>query len=153
MMDQKRHSEADSGSLPPHFRPPKSLPSWFPFSAYPSPYTWYRRIQPQFHCPAPPLLQYNRTSISSGFQKPSQSGLKLPSFLSNFLSHLLSLSHHALSLPLSPLYFSAFVCDLQGRPSHPWVSLHSTSNHLCPPRSLSSAPVFSGVSPLNSYCC
>ena len=64
-----------------------------------------------------------------------------------------SLTSSLISVPLSPLYFSAFVCDLQGRPSHPWVSLHSTSNHLCPPQSLSSAPVFSGVSPLNSSCC
>ena len=130
MMDQNRHSEADSGSLPPHFLSPKLLPSWFPFSTYPSPYAWYRRIQPQFHCPAPPLLQYNRTSISSGFQKPSQSGLKLPNFLSNFLSHLCpSLSTLLLSLRLrltgtsfSSLGLSTFYIQPLVSPTKPFLS-------------------------------
>lgn len=148
MMDQNHCSEANSGSLPPHFRPPPPLPSWFPFSTFPSPYTWYRRIQPQFHCPAPLLLQDNTTSISSGFQKLSQSGLKLP----NFLSHLLSLSHHALSLPLSPLYFPAFICNLQGRPSHAlglstfYVQLLVSST-----KPFLSTCVLRSLSPLNSY--
>lgn len=54
------------------------------------------------------------------------------------LMHFLSLSLHSTSQPSSATYRDVLLM--------PWVSLHSTSNHLCPPRSLSSAPVFSGVS-------
>ena len=55
------------------------------------------------------LPPHSRTTQPASLlgSRNSQSGLKLP----NFLSHLLSLS-------LSPLFFSAFVCNLQGRPSH-----------------------------------
>lgn len=113
MMDQNRHSEADSGSLPPHFQPPQSLPGWFPFSTFPSPYTWYRRIQPQFHCPAPPLLQDNTTSISSGFQKltiwPETSQLPLSSSVPLSCTFSPSLSTLLLSLRLR-LTGTSFSC-------------------------------------------
>lgn len=105
-MDQNRHSEANSGSLPPHSRPPQSLPGWFPFSTFPP---HMPGTEGSSHSSTVLLPPHSRTTQPASLlgSRNSQSGLKPP----NFLSHLLSLS-------LSPLFFSAFVCNLQGRPSH-----------------------------------
>lgn len=139
-MDQNRHSEANSGPLPPHFRPPQSLPGWFPFSTFPSPYTWYRRIQPQFHCPAPPSLQDNTTSISSGFQKltvwPETSQLPLSSSVPLSLSTLLlSLRLQLTGTSFSCLGYSTFYVQSLVSSMKPFLST-------CVLRSLS---------PLNSF--